>query len=95
MFVRLHCEICQREAPAFAIMVDAAGSDPEIRSLLDQTSHRRYRDQHLLAKSLHQQGHLRPGLSARRAADIIWTLASYNQNLWIDHPFEGAAYLPS
>jgi hypothetical protein len=19
---------------------------------------------------------------------------SYNQNLWIDHPFEGAAYLP-
>ena len=30
---------------------------------------------------------------------LAWTLASgrvtsYNQNLWIDHPFEGAAYLP-
>jgi hypothetical protein len=22
------------------------------------------------------------------------TRLSYNQNLWIDHPFEGAAYLP-
>jgi hypothetical protein len=24
----------------------------------------------------------------------LLSLRSYNQNLWIDHPFEGAAYLP-
>jgi AcrR family transcriptional regulator len=76
MFVELHTEICGREAPAFAIMSDAAGSDPEIRALMHDTAERRYRDQHQLATSLHRQGHLRSGLSARRAADIIWTLAS-------------------
>ncbi len=25
---------------------------------------------------------------------MLVDLVSYNQNLWIDHPFEGAAYLP-
>ena len=36
----------------------------------------RYQDHHRLAKTLHQTRHMRPGLSARRAADIIWTLAN-------------------
>ena len=25
---------------------------------------------------------------------VVSGRVSYNQNLWIDHPFEGAAYLP-
>jgi hypothetical protein len=44
--------------------------------------------------------------TAEASAIVAFTLAviglmgfigyplSYNQNLWIDHPFEGAAYLP-
>lgn len=76
LFARLHTEICVREAPAFAIMADAAGSDHEIRNLMHETAQRRYSDQHQLAKSLHQRGYLQPGLTVRRAADIIWTLAS-------------------
>lgn len=73
---RLHREICVREAPVFAIMADAAGSDPEIRTLMHEMADQRYQDHHRLAKTLHQTGHIRPDLSSRRAADIIWTLAN-------------------
>jgi hypothetical protein len=73
---QLHREICISEAPAFAIMADAAGSDPEIRRLMHDMADQRYQDHHRLAKTLHEAGHLRRGLSSRRAADIIWTLAN-------------------
>jgi TetR/AcrR family transcriptional regulator, regulator of autoinduction and epiphytic fitness len=73
---RLHREICLREAPAFAIMADAAGSDPEIRTLMHDMADQRYQDHHRLAETLHQIGHLRPALTSRRAADIIWALAN-------------------
>ena len=73
---RLHRDICVREAPAFAIMADAAGSDPEIRTLMHDMADQRYQDHHRLAKTLHQTSHLRPDLSSRRAADIIWALAN-------------------
>jgi hypothetical protein len=73
---RLHRDICVREAPAFAIMADAAGSDPEIRTLMHDMADQRYQDHHRLAKTLHQTSHIRPDLSSRRAADIIWALAN-------------------
>ena len=73
---RLHGDICVREAPVFAIMVDAAGSDPEIRTLMHEMAGQRYQDHHRLTKTLKQIGHLRPDLSSRRAADIIGALAN-------------------
>jgi TetR/AcrR family transcriptional regulator of autoinduction and epiphytic fitness len=73
---RLHRDICVREAPAFAIMADAAGSDPEIRTLMHEMADQRYQDHHRLAKALQQTGHIRPGLTARRAADILGALAN-------------------
>ena len=73
---RLHRDICVREAPAFAIMADAAGSDPEIRTLMHDMADQRHQDHHRLAKTLHQTSHIRPDLSSRRAADIIWALAN-------------------
>ncbi len=76
MLARLHREICVREAPAFAIMVDAAGSDPEIRTLMHDMADRRYQDHHRLAKTLHQTSDIRPDLSSRHAADTIWALAN-------------------
>jgi AcrR family transcriptional regulator len=82
---RLHRDICVREAPAFAIMADAAGSDPEIRTLMHDMADQRYQDHHRLAKTLHQTGHLRPDLSSRRAADIIWALANEQTYLALVH----------
>ena len=73
---RLHRDICAREASVFAIMVDAAGSDPEIRTLIHEMADQRYQDHHRLAKTLEQTGHLRPDLSLRRAADILGALAN-------------------
>jgi TetR/AcrR family transcriptional regulator of autoinduction and epiphytic fitness len=73
---RLHRDICVREAPGFAIMADAAGSDPEIRTLMHEMADQRYQDHQRLAKTLHQSGDIRPDLSSTRAADIISTLAN-------------------
>lgn len=73
---RLHRDICVREAPAFAIMADAAGSDPEIRTLMHEMADQRHQDHHQLATTLQQTGHLRPDLTSRRAADIIGALAN-------------------
>jgi AcrR family transcriptional regulator len=93
---RLHRDICVREAPAFAIMADAAGSDLEIRTLMHDMADQRYQDHHRLAKTLHQTGHLRPDLSSRRAADIMWALANEQTYLalvrdrrWSTHDYEG------
>jgi TetR/AcrR family transcriptional regulator, regulator of autoinduction and epiphytic fitness len=73
---RLHREICVRQAPAFAIMADAAGSDPEIRTLMHDMAGQRYQDHHRLATTLHETSDTRPDLTSRRAADIIWALAN-------------------
>ena len=75
-FARLHRGICDREAAVFAQIEAAAGADPEATELLAEHDRARYETQRRLARSLHRDGHLRPGLSARRAADSIWTLAS-------------------
>lgn len=76
LFARLHTEICQREADVFAIMSDAAGADPEVRAVMHDNAQRRYSDQLALARSLRRHHGLRDTLTAGRAADIIWTLAS-------------------
>jgi hypothetical protein len=66
-------------------MADAAGSDPEIRTLMHDMANQRYQDHHRLAKTLHQSGHIRRDLSSRRAADIIWALANERSYLALVH----------
>jgi TetR/AcrR family transcriptional regulator, regulator of autoinduction and epiphytic fitness len=75
-FARLHREICDREAAVFAQLEAAAGADPDATELLAEHDRRRYETQSRLARSLHRAKQLRPALSAREAADLIWTLAS-------------------
>lgn len=76
LFSRLHREICDREAAVFAQLEAAAGGDPEATEMLAEHDRLRYETQSRLARVLHRQRQLRPGLSARRAADAVWTLAS-------------------
>jgi AcrR family transcriptional regulator len=75
-FARVHRGICDREAPVFAQLEAAAGGDAEASEMLAEHDGLRYETQRRLARNLHRRGQLRPGLSARRAADAIWTLAS-------------------
>jgi AcrR family transcriptional regulator len=76
MFAHLHRQICDREAVVFTQLEAAAGADPEATRLLAEHDERRYETQRLLARSLRRRKQLKPGLAAREAADIIWTLAS-------------------
>jgi AcrR family transcriptional regulator len=76
VFAHLHRQICDREAAVFAQLEAAAGGDPEATQILAEHDQRRYETQRRLARSLHRRRQLKPGLSAREAADIIWTLAS-------------------
>jgi len=76
LFARFHREICDREAAVFAQLEAAAGADAEATQQLAEHDQRRYTTQRRLARSLHRRRHLRPGLAAREAADVIWALAS-------------------
>jgi TetR/AcrR family transcriptional regulator, regulator of autoinduction and epiphytic fitness len=76
LFARLHREIGDREADVFAQIEAAAGADPEASQLLREHDGRRYQTQRRLARALHRRKQLKPGMTAREAADIIWTLAS-------------------
>jgi hypothetical protein len=60
----------------FAQLEAAAGADPEAAQLLAEHDQRRYETQRRLARSLHRRKQLKPGLAAREATDVIWTLAS-------------------
>src|SRR5829696_3890197 len=76
LFAHLHRQICDREAAVFAQLEAAAGADPEATQLLAEHDQLRYETQSRLARNLHRSKRLKPGLTAREAADIIWTLAS-------------------
>jgi TetR/AcrR family transcriptional regulator, regulator of autoinduction and epiphytic fitness len=75
-FARLHRQICDREAAVFAQLQAAAGADPEATQLLAEHDERRHQTQSRLAETLAGRDQLKPGLTAREAADAIWTLAS-------------------
>jgi AcrR family transcriptional regulator len=76
LFARLHREACDREAPVFAQLEAAAGGDAEATELLAEHDRKRYETQSKLARDLQRRRQLRSGLTARRAADCIWTTAS-------------------
>ncbi len=76
LFVRIHREICDREAELFAILETAAAVDPEVAPLLSDKERFRYEDQARVVRSLRRQGLLRAGLSARKGSDSVWALAS-------------------
>jgi len=75
-FASLHREVCDREAAVFAQLDAAAGADPEATAMLAEHDRLRYSTQRRLARGLHRRRELKPGMSAREAADVIWTLAS-------------------
>lgn len=68
--------ILERIAPIYDVLVGAAGADAGARGVLE-----RYRDQRLaaqrqLVRMIARRHRLRPGLSARAAADIVYAIGS-------------------
>ncbi len=73
---RFVVEIAPRGARIYMLIRDAAAADPELRSLLEQIDHDRVVRMTANARRLARAGHLRPGVSVRAAADILWTYSS-------------------
>jgi AcrR family transcriptional regulator len=66
----------QRLAPLWMVLLEAAPGDPELRSLMEELSHRRVGHMRLMAQHLADEAGLRPGLSVDMAADVLWAMNS-------------------
>ena len=69
-------ELAPRVVPILALARDAAAGDPELAAILDQISAARLERMRVNARGLLKAGHLRPGITADDAADIMWTFSS-------------------
>lgn len=69
-------EIAPKVAPVVFLVRDAAGSDPELRSVREEIDADRDHRMADNAHRLHAAGHLRPGVTATHAADVLWTYSS-------------------
>lgn len=72
----LTTEVAPRAAPILLLVRDAAATDPELRTLLEQLDADRLRRMTDNARRLHEAGHLRKGLTVARAAEVLWTYSS-------------------
>lgn len=75
-FAALVCDVLTRAGPVHRILADAARSDQDAASLVEEIARQRHEGQRRIAHSLAQSGALRPGLRERDAADIVHALAS-------------------
>ena len=71
---RLTTEVAPEVAPILLLIRSAAASDPEMARLLTQTDQQRLQRMRRNARTL--DGHLRPGVTAAHAAEILWTYSS-------------------
>ncbi len=72
----LTAEVAPRVAPILLLVRAGASHDPELAELageLDQTRRHRMTEN---ARRLAATGQLRPGLTVRQAADVLWTYSS-------------------
>jgi AcrR family transcriptional regulator len=78
--LRLYGEFLAETAPRHVsvqlVIRDAATSDPEARAVWAQLQAERLKGMTLFARALHEDGHLRPGVSANEARDVLWTYNS-------------------
>ena len=72
----LTLEVAPRVAPILLLIRAAAASDPEVTALLEEMDTARLSRMTANARRLRDAGHLRPGVSVARAADVLWTYSS-------------------
>jgi AcrR family transcriptional regulator len=69
-------ELAPRVIPILTLARDAAAGDPELAAALEQISAARLERMTVNARGLLKAGHLRPGITADQAADIMWAFSS-------------------
>ncbi len=69
-------EAAPRHVPVQLVIRDAAASDPEARVVWAELQAERLKGMTVFARALHDDGHLRPGVSTNEARDVLWTYNS-------------------
>lgn len=72
----LVAEVAPRVAPILLLIRDAAAADPDVRALHDELDADRLRRMTVNARRLHRAGHLRNGITAAAAAEVLWTYSA-------------------
>lgn len=72
MFGDLVAEIAPRVAPLMLLIRSAAETAPELLAMWEQANDERLASMTRHARQLAADGHLRPGVSAAEAADVLW-----------------------
>ena len=70
-------ELAPRAVPIVLLLRAAASTDQEAQAVLDEIDADRLRRMTENARRLHNAGHLRPGITVTRTADILWTYSSH------------------
>ncbi|HKY15787.1 MAG TPA: helix-turn-helix domain-containing protein [Microthrixaceae bacterium] len=68
--------VAPRHVPFQLVILDAAASDADAAKVWDQLQAERLRGMTMFAKELTAGGHLRDGVTAREARDVLWTYNS-------------------
>jgi AcrR family transcriptional regulator len=69
---RLTAEVASVVSPIRFLMRSLAATDPDIAAVLDRSEEERLQRMRHHARFLHEQGHLREGVSVGEATDILW-----------------------
>ena len=72
----LTAEIAPRVSPILLLIRDAAATDPDVGSLLEEMDADRLRRMTQNARRLLDAGHLHPGIELAQAADVLWTYSA-------------------
>ena len=75
-WARLAAEVAPRVAPLLLLLRDAARADPEAGALADELDQSRLARMAENARYLAFAGHLRPGVTAVEARDVLWLCSS-------------------
>jgi AcrR family transcriptional regulator len=68
--------VAPRHVPIQLVILAAAATDPEAGNVWRELQDERLRGMSMFARALHAGGHLRPGVSATEARDVLWTYNS-------------------
>lgn len=69
-------EVAPRHVPVQLVIRDAAAADPDARTIWAELQAERLEGMTLFAGALHDEGHLRAGVAADEARDVLWTYNS-------------------
>jgi AcrR family transcriptional regulator len=75
-WARLAAEVAPRVVPVLLLVRDAALVDPAMRAMVAELDAERWRRMADNAAALQRAGHLRPGLTKRRATDLMFSASS-------------------